>query len=342
MTVTKNLEVDNNIIPFIPESDFYFSRGVIAYRKRKFDLALKWIKKAAEKTPSNPLFQCQLSIVYTEVGSYHDANQILTRVLSEQGESYMDCYYLIANNYAHLGLLQDAKKYANIYLEKAPSGDFIEEANELIELLEIGIEEEKEDGDDDWILEEEDEILIYQETAFSHIERKEWEQAILVLEEMLTLYPSYQAANHEYHYALFFSGKEKEAIKHEEELLEESPASLSGYMNLAIFYKHSNQFTKFGEMLQILDNIYPIHEQQKLRLATTFAHIGQYETSYQRFRSLNRSVLKGHAMYFYWYSMACFKLQKFEKAEELWQAGCYQHKWLEKKKRPWLDEEIIH
>ena len=113
----KAKEKSNNIIPFIPEGDFYFTKGVEAFQNRKFNIAVKWMKKAIEAKPNDPLYQCQMSVIYTEIGAYHAANQLLTNVL--QSTEYTDCYYLIANNYAHLGLLNDAEKYVNLYLETA-------------------------------------------------------------------------------------------------------------------------------------------------------------------------------------------------------------------------------
>src|SRR5699024_12367568 len=125
-------EENKNIIPFIPEGDFYFTKGVEAFQKRKFEIAIKWMKKAVEAKPMEALYACQLSIIYTEIGSYHEADQVLTSVL--ETKIYVDCYYLIANNYAHLGLLNDAKQYAITYLDKESDGEFIEEAKSMHKL----------------------------------------------------------------------------------------------------------------------------------------------------------------------------------------------------------------
>ena len=41
MQQLKNKETkQNKILPFIPEGDFYFTKGVEAFKKRKFDIAL--------------------------------------------------------------------------------------------------------------------------------------------------------------------------------------------------------------------------------------------------------------------------------------------------------------
>src|SRR5699024_5887019 len=195
------------------------------------------------------------------------ANQLLTNVLKTQEDNYIDCYYLIANNYAHLGLLQDATKYAEMYIEKAPHGDFEEEATVLLDMLQI-------EDEDDWIFDEEDELIINQETAFYHLEREEWAEAIVILEEMITLFPEFQQARHEYHYALFFIGEKEKAIAMEEKYVKDHPDALFSYMNLAVFYAHEQNHEKMQYVVGLLDNIYPVHEQQKLRLAVTFAQVG--------------------------------------------------------------------
>lgn len=329
--MTKLTETEKNIIPFIPDGDFYFSKGVEAYKKRKFDLSLKWFKKAISEKPNNPLYNCQASIVYTEIGAYHLANQLLTNVLTHHGEDYIDCYYLMANNYAHLGLMQDAIKYAEKYMEKEPNGELYPDAEALVDILQW-----EEEESDDWALEEEDELLMHQETAFYHLEREEWEEAIAVLEEMIALFPEFTQARHEYHYALFFNGEMEEAVTREEKYLEEHPGELFSYMNLAVFYYHKDDQEKLQSIVAALNNIYPIHSQQKLRLAVTFAQIGLYDKAYTRFSMLHKTLLKGHPSYYRWFSTCLYYTGKEKRAETLWEEGCKRHSILSVQPPSWL------
>ncbi|MFD2045026.1 tetratricopeptide repeat protein [Ornithinibacillus salinisoli] len=336
MQNVKNREKDrksNNLIPFIPEGDFYFTKGVEAFRKRKFEVALKWMNKAVEAVPKDPLYQCQMSIIYTEIGSYHKANQVLTNVLQSTGDKYADCYYLLANNYAHLGLLNDARKYAKSYLDLEPEGDFSEEAKGLLQLIEF---DDEEDDENDWgpPIDDEDELLIYQETAFYHLEHQEWEKAILILEEMLTLFPEHKTANHEYAHALFFNNERKKAIQMELELLQEEPNNLFSHTNLALFYYEAND-EEYKRHIRALLNVYPIHEQQKLRIAVTLARTGYYEESYARFRMLSKGIVKSHVSYYRWYSLTAYRIEEVEKANALWQEGRRKHNVLVQEKEPW-------
>ncbi|MCC2248706.1 hypothetical protein JUJ52_01865 [Virgibacillus sp. AGTR] len=328
--VTNNINgKQNNVLPFIPEGDFYFTKGVEAFQKRKFDIAVKWLKKAVEKKPSDALYQCQLSIIYTEIGSYHAANQLLTNVL--QSSEYVDCYYLLANNYAHLGLLNDAKKYADLYLEKEPEGDFSEEAFRLLELINI----EDDEDIDDWELEDEDELLIYQETVFYHMENMEWDKAIPVLEEMMTLFPEHKMTKHDYTQALFFSGHPEEAIEMELTMLKEDPNSLYSHTNLALFYYQIGAQEEYDLHIQTLLNVYPIHEQQKLRIAVTLSRTGEHQAAYPRFSSLVKAKVKGHPSYFRWYTKSAYYIGEQEKATVIWQEGIKKHPKLTKEEAPW-------
>ncbi|MBP1969416.1 tetratricopeptide (TPR) repeat protein [Virgibacillus natechei] len=320
----------NNIVPFIPEGDFYFTKGVEAFQKRKFDISIKWIKKAIEAKPEEALYQCQMSIIYTEIGSFHKANQLLTEVL--QSTDYVDCYYLIANNYAHLGLLNDAKKYANSYIDKEPNGDFTEEAKRLLHLIDI--DEEDDEEDNNWDLEEEDELLIYQETVFYHMENRQWEKALPLIEEMMTLFPDHKLAKHDYAKALFYFGHKDDAIQMEQDILEEDPTSLYSHTNLALFYYELNQKQAYERNIQALLNVYPIHEQQKLRIAVTLARTGYYQDAYNRFRSLIKSSVNNHVSYYRWYSIASYHVGKQDAALALWEEGSKKHSQLANEEFP--------
>ncbi|RDW15702.1 tetratricopeptide repeat protein [Oceanobacillus chungangensis] len=332
MTQVKNKakEKSNNVIPFIPEGDFYFTKGVEAFQNRKFNIAVKWMKKAIEAKPNDPLYQCQMSVIYTEIGSYHAANQLLTNVL--QSTEYTDCYYLIANNYAHLGLLNDAEKYVNLYLQKEPNGDFSEDAIALLDLIDIV---DVDDDDDDFELEDEDELLIYQETAFYHMENMEWEKALPVIEEMITLFPEYMLAKHDYSQTLFFLGRKEEAVQMELDILKQNPNTLYCHMNLALYYHELNEQEEFEKHMQSLLNVYPIHEQQKLRIAVTLARTARFQDAYSRFISLSKGIVKNHPSYYRWYSITAFQVGEPAKALLLWEEGCKQHPLLSKESGPW-------
>ena len=322
----------NKLLPFIPDAEFYFSKGVKAFQKQKFDQSIKWLTKAIDLDSTNPLYNCQLSVVYTEIGKYHRANQLLNSVL--QHDDYVECYYLLANNYAHLGLLNDSMKYAQTYLEKEPDGEFGEEAKMLMELIEFELEDEEMD---DWLLEEEDDLLKYQETVFYMLENEEWKKAIPLIHEMLLLFPDHLSVRHDYAQALFYTGNEKKAIELEQKYLKEMDHSLHSMMNLALFYYETEEYDAYDTIMSELIHVYPLHGDQQIKLAVIMAKTGKYETAYQRFSKIRRSMARGHLSFYKWFSITCYHLGKKEIAFELWEDGCMKHRALRDHVAPWQE-----
>lgn len=320
----------NKIISIQQDANFYFHKGVKAFQKRDFFKAQKWFTRAVELAPAEPLFKCQLSVLHTELGSYHAANQLLNEVLEEYHEEYSDCYYLLANNYAHLGLFYEAKKYSKKYLETENDGEFVEDANQLLDLLEMN----DEDLDEDWMFDEEDELLMHQESVFYHMERENWEEALPILNEMLAIYPDQVSVKHDYAHVIFQLGHRKEAIMLEESWLEKDPGSLRSHCNLAQFY-HLEQSEKAQNHIEILQLVYPMHEGQKLKIAVTLAKTGYYKEAYDRFLSLQKGNLVEYRSYFQWFSISAYHTGHSSRAVELWEEGAKKFPILSEKKVPW-------
>jgi predicted Zn-dependent protease len=320
---------DTNLLPFIPDGEFYFAKGIQAFQKQKFDVSLKWLTKAIEREPNNPLYNCQLSIVYTEIGKYHAANQLLNHVL--ETSDYVDCYYLLANNYAHLGLLNDARKYAEAYLDAETDGEFNEEAYFLMELIDFETEEEELD----WLFEEEDDLLKYQETVFYMLENEEWKKALPFIEEMLLLFPDHHFIKHDYAQVLFRTGEEKRAIALEHKMQEETDSWLHSAINLAEFYYERKEIGKYKQIIQSLSNVWPFHTDQQIKLAVMFAKTDCYEKAYNRFRKIDKTIARGHLSYYKWFSISAYYLNKESVAKQLWEDGMQKHRALKNHITPW-------
>ncbi|MFD2638969.1 tetratricopeptide repeat protein [Piscibacillus salipiscarius] len=314
---------DSKVLPYRHEGDFYFSYGVKAFQQKRFDKAEKWFKKALELKPKHPLYLSQLSVLYTEIGQYHQANDLLQELVNHHGQAYPDCFYLLANNYAHLGLFYEAKKYGNQYLELEEDGDFKDEVVRLLGMLDQLSAEEYEE--DDFDIDSMDEIMIHQETAFYHLEHEEWDEAIEILEEMMTVYPEYFSAKHEYAYALFRKGDQEEAITLEEAWFNQDPSNLHSRLNLVYFYYEYGKISEFNELLPTLFNVYPAYEPQKLKVAMTFARVNENEESLRRFQQVSRHHVSNYLSYYYWYAKVLDANGMCEKSEQIWKEGINKH-----------------
>src|SRR5699024_183073 len=121
-------------------------------------------------------------------------------------------------------------------------------------------------------------------------------------QEMMALFPEHKPTKHDYTQALFFSGYEEKAIEMEQEMLQEDPTALYCHTNLALFYYEMNQKQAYETRIQALLNVYPIHEQQKLKVAVTLARTGNFQEALVRFRSLSKGFVTGQLSYYKWYS----------------------------------------
>ncbi|MDQ0352538.1 tetratricopeptide (TPR) repeat protein [Alkalibacillus filiformis] len=315
-------EMPNNIATFRHDGDFYFTYGVKAFKRKDFEKAEKWFNKALEIEPDNTLYLCQMSVLYTEVHQYHRSNDLLQQVLNSN-QPYVDTYYLLANNYAHLGLFYEAKKNAEKYLEEDPEGDFVKETNELLKLLEqVMVEQAEDDGIE---FDEEDELMLYQETAFYHLEHEEWAEALQTLEEMTVYYPEYLPAKHEYAYALFQLGHDEEAVALEEAWLKQDELSLNSRMNLTYFSYHMGNKEEFEAYLNQLLNIYPTYNEKKLKLAVTLAQVDAYNEAIERFKKLNKEQMTNYVSYYLWYGYALNCINKTKQASFLWEEAKEHH-----------------
>ncbi|GEN56516.1 hypothetical protein GCM10012290_12220 [Halolactibacillus alkaliphilus] len=320
------------IIPFIHDGDFFFTKGVDAFYKRKFDLALKFLNKAKDIDPSEALYPSQISIIYTEIGAYHAANQILNEVIASHGDDYVDSYYLIANNYAHLGLLNEAQKYATLYMEKDPDGEFYSEAEQLITVLDLTLEEEME------YFEDEDDLVMYQETAFYYLQQEDYVKATETLQEAVELFPDHEVFSFQLRYARFFNGEQIAAIKEEEAVLRSSPEQLASRFNLATFYYHMGRNEDVKKVMATLFGVYPLHQEQALKVAIGYTLAGYNEEAIDRFKRLNKSIVKHHVDYYKYYCLSLYQADYQAEALALFEEAKRLHKSLLNQPAPWENQ----
>ncbi|MCL6615713.1 MAG: tetratricopeptide repeat protein, partial [Anoxybacillus ayderensis] len=157
------------VIPFIQDGTYFFNKGLACYRRRDLHKAKAYLQRAVQLEPEQSTFACQLAIVLSELGEYAQSNEWLLRVI-ERDDDLTECFYFLANNYAHLGLFGEAAKYAEQYMEREPDGEFAEYTLDLLDILTI------EQDDDEWL--NYDDMLMKQEQARTLLEKGEFQEAI--------------------------------------------------------------------------------------------------------------------------------------------------------------------
>ena len=199
----KNEREKRKVVPLFQSGDYFFHRGIEAYRKNHLHRAIKLFERAVKITKKEPVFHVQLAAVLSEIGEYERSNEILQQVLAEEGDSLAECYFFMANNYAYLGLFEKAERASLRYLELDPNERFSDDAHDLLELLHFEREQ-----DDDWdeMDAQEDEWIALHERAHYLLRNGEVQASIPILESVIEDHPSCWAAKNHLAEALFRLG----------------------------------------------------------------------------------------------------------------------------------------
>jgi tetratricopeptide (TPR) repeat protein len=300
------------ILSFVPTGEYYFSKGLKAYRHRDFRNAKKYLGRALQLEPGEPMITCQLAIVSTELGEFEDSNRLLHIILEDLDAEMNECHYFLANNYAHMGFFKDAYHHAQLYLELEPNGDFAEDTEELLEVLLL----ETEDLEDE--LYPEDDLIVKQEQARELLESGYFPKAIEVLKGVVEEYPEYWSAYNNLALAYFYLGKSKKAESILKDVLERNPGNLHALCNLLVFAHYQGQRGKVDRLLAALKKIQPLLSEHQFKLGATFALVGEYELAYFWLKRLYKYGFDGDGPYYYWLANAAYHTGHEQFAKGVW------------------------
>ena len=300
------------ILSFVPTGEYYFSKGLKAYRRHDFINAKKYLGRALQLEPGEPMITCQLAIVSTELGEFEDSNRLLHIILEDLDAEMNECHYFLANNYAHMGFFKDAYHHAKLYLELDTSGDFADDTEELLEVLTL----EAEDLDDE--LYPEDDLIVKQEHARELLESGYFPKAIEVLKDVVKEYPEYWSAYNNLALAYFYLGKTKKAETILKEVLERNPGNLHALCNMLVFAHYLGQQAKVEQLLTALKKIQPLLSEHQFKLGATFALVGEYELGFYWLKRLYKYGFDGDGPFYYWLSNSAYFTGHEQFAKTIW------------------------
>lgn len=300
------------ILSFHPTGEYYFTKGLKAYHKRELYKAKKYLERALELEPGEPMIACQLAITCTEIGEYNYSNNLLENILNVLDPYMTECHYFLANNYAHLGMFEEAYRHANAYLDKDETGEFSEDAEDLLELITFETDETEES------LFKQDGLIIKQEKARDYLEAGNFQKAIDVLKEMIEEYQDYWSAYNNLALAYFYLGQIDEAYATLEEVLEKSPGNLHALCNLVVFHHYQQNEEQLEAIVETLSKIRPMFMEHRFKLGATFALIGKYSLAYKWLKQLQKQGFEGDGSYYYWLATSAYHLGHEKTARKAW------------------------
>ncbi|MBM0066168.1 tetratricopeptide repeat protein [Alkalicoccobacillus gibsonii] len=311
MDVSVYRKKHTNVIPFLQNGDYFFHRGIDAYKKKNLKRAVTLFERAVKLTDKEPVFQIQLAAVLSELSEYERSNDILRDVLAVT-KDYPECYFFMANNYAYLGQFLLAEQSVKTYLKETTAESRLEGAEELLEMLkeeELAMEDESEEIES---------LISGHTTAGSFLKQNKPEQAIPVLKEMVEDYPSCWAAFNHLAEAYFRSGQIGKAFSISKHVLTEDKGNLFALCNLALFNQELGEINEAKSYAKVLSQVYPMDTDHYLKLARVLCALGEYQEAERRLAEVDTLTFDLDPELYDCLGVAQFQLGKQERAITLW------------------------
>ncbi len=307
--MNKQRNLRGQLIPFIQNAEYFFQRALSYHHQNNLYKAKQFLLRAIKIEEEEASYICQLAAVLSELGEYTKANEWLEHVLREIDPTITECHYYLANNYAHLGQFEKAEEEALYYLEVEPDGEFSEDAEELLYFI----------GTETPIDVEENEIIQKHMIAKKQMESGQFEEAIIQFTEMILEHPNFWAAYNNLALAYFYSGQKTEALSTLEEVLTKNPGNLHALCNLALFSRFLGFKEQCKTLIERLQTVYPIHDEHRYKLGSTFALLYEHEYAYKWLASVNKSTLSEDLPFHHWLAVAAFMTGRESIARSAWQ-----------------------
>lgn len=304
----------SNVVPMKMDATFFFEKAVQSLDRYHYDKALKYFRRAAEYEPENPVNHCNLAGLLSEMGNYEESNRILQHVLDRIDPTMTECYFYMANNFANMENYESAEKAIIHYLENDPNGQFLEESEEMMELLSYEL-----DRPTRLTTIKSREGLFEHDRARSMLEEGRFSEAVRVLEKIIRKHPDFMAARNNLALAYYYMGHFEKSVDMIRQVLELEPGNLHALCNLAIFYQHFGDKTSLTGLLEVLRKTYPFHQDHAFKLATTMGILNEHEKAYLLFKRLLKTGETGPDPCLYHYTaVAAYNTGRYEEAERWW------------------------
>lgn len=309
----KRLKNNGNIVSFIPNGDYYYNKTLKALDRGENDKAYKYIQRAAELSPDDAHILLQYGVLEMELQHFEYAYELIHTAHSlEPGEP--EILFMLAEVSGCMGLMHDAQKYAQMYLDQEPEGMYASEAFEILDFVNVEPElyEELDENDAD--------KMLAQEKARRLMEQGQFEQAIEVLEETIERFPELWNAYNNLALAYFYLGEHEQARALLSTVLRENVGNLHALCNLAVFAYYEKKQEELDSLLEVLKKIQPYEWENRHKLGATLALIGEYEEAYKWLRSMSKRGYEGDPGFYFWLAQSAYFSGHPEVAKTAWAA----------------------
>lgn len=303
----------HKVIKLNMDATFFFERAVQSLDRFHYDKALKYFRRAVEYEPDNPVNYFNMAGILSEMGDFAESNIVLRQILEDFDPGMTECYFYMANNYANMEQFEQAEKALIRYLEEDPTGQYLEESEEMMEFLSYELNRPTPIKN---IKSRED--LFEHDRARAMLEEGQFSEATKALEKLVRKKPQFTAARNNLALAYYYRGYFDKCLATIEEVLTREPGNLHALCNLAIVYKHMNNTEGLNSIVKTLAKIVPYQYDYLFKLAKTMGTLEQHETAYIHFKRLMKWVEPGDPYLYHYIAVAAFNTSRYSEAERYW------------------------
>ena len=296
------------------DASFFFERAVRSLDRYHYDKALKYFRRAVEYEPDNPVNHCNMAGILSEMGNYEESNRILKWVVDELDPTMTECHFYMANNFANMEMYEAAEDSLVHYLEEDAEGQFLDEAEEMMDLLHYELERPMKQA-----VVKSREGIGEHDKARALLEEGKFVEAVRMLHDVVAKHPEFMAARNNLALAYYYMGQFEQAMDTIRDVLKLEPGNLHALCNLAIFYRHAGDEGQLAPLLELLKRTVPFHQEHVFKLATTMGILGQHDTAFGHFGRLLKELPQQQDPCLYHYAaVAACNIGRLNEAERFW------------------------
>ncbi|MFD1427490.1 tetratricopeptide repeat protein [Kroppenstedtia sanguinis] len=308
---------EHKVVRLRLDAGFFFERAVRSLDRHRYDKALKYFRLAVEKEPDNPVNQCNLAGILSEMGCFEESNKVLEKVLTEVDPDLSECWFYMANNAANMDEFELAEEYLIHYLEEERNGEFAAEAEEMLEMLAYELGRSPRQPRQPQVRPRQNWMSKHDE-ARECLESGRFLQAMEILEELLEEHSDFHAVMNNLSLAYYYTGDVDQAMETIERVLASDPGNLHAICNLAVFTQHLREWESRNRLVGLLKKWIPFYPEHMYKLATTLGILGEHEAAFDMFLRLIKREERPEASLYHYAAVAAFNSKSFDRARKYW------------------------
>lgn len=302
----------NKVIPFERGAEFYFDLSFKHQQNGRLKSALRYIEKAVKIKPNDSFMQFSYAGLLAELGYIDHSSEVLLNIVNNIDPDYEECYFGLGCNYLQVQKIKKSAYYFERYIKIAPYGEFAEEAENIIEMLNL-IKEANNNLDD----EELEKIYKIEEDGIKFLERREYDKALKAFQEVVSKLPNALPAKNNLSLSYYYLGKMDKAIEIAQEVIKYEPSNIHANCNMCIYYNKLGINNLLERQIRIIRKLNIDNEDYAYKIADTFGCLNRHKEAYVAYKRLLRHDNQ-NPQYIHYAAIAAYNCKKYKEAFTAW------------------------